>query len=236
MIDAVARIFRIHELRRRILFTAAMLAILQIGAFISVPGVDPTAIQSSAQPTGMFNLIDLFSGGAFRRVSIFALGIMPYISASIILQLLTVVWPYLEEISKSGEEGRKKINQWTRYGTVIITAFQAFMLSFAVGSWTGMGGQPVVPNAGWGFRIMCMLSMTTGTVLIMWMGEQITERGIGNGISLIIFANIVARLPATLAQGVYLIGSGATSFTPMKALGTFVMFELVADSVIREVS
>ncbi len=232
MIDAVARIFRIHELRRRILFTAAMLAILQIGAFISVPGVDPTAIQSSAQPTGMFNLIDLFSGGAFRRVSIFALGIMPYISASIILQLLTVVWPYLEEISKSGEEGRKKINQWTRYGTVIITAFQAFMLSFAVGSWTGMGGQPVVPNAGWGFRIMCMLSMTTGTVLIMWMGEQITERGIGNGISLIIFANIVARLPATLAQGVYLIGSGATSFTPMKALGTFVMFVLVVMGII----
>ncbi|HOE10108.1 MAG TPA: preprotein translocase subunit SecY [bacterium] len=232
MIDQVVRIFRVRELRKRILFTAAMLAILQIGAFISVPGVDPQAIKSVSAPGGMFSLIDLFSGGAFRRVSIFALGIMPYISASIILQLLTVVWPYLEEISKSGEEGRKKINQWTRYGTVLITAFQALMFSVAVGTWTGAGGAPIVPNNGIGFRIMCMFAMTTGTVLIMWMGEQITERGIGNGISLIIFANIVARLPSTVAAGIFYIQSGSTSFTPMKALATLVMFILVVMGIV----
>ncbi|MFH1738651.1 MAG: preprotein translocase subunit SecY [bacterium] len=227
MIDAVVRIFRIAELRRRILFTLAMLAILQMGAFISVPGVDPRALKTVDVPGGVFSLIDLFSGGAFRRVSIFALGIMPYISASIILQLLTVVWPYLEEISKSGEEGRKKINQWTRYGTVLITAFQAFMFSIAVGTWTGAGGAPIVPDNGIAFRLMCMLAMTTGTVLIMWMGEQITERGIGNGISLIIFANIVAQLPSVVAGSVYYIQTGDASFTPMKALATLVMFVLV---------
>ena len=233
MIDAVTRIFRIQELRRRILFTAGMLAILQIGAFISVPGVDPRAIKSMTAPTGVFSLIDLFSGGAFRRVSIFALGIMPYISASIILQLLTVVWPYLEEISKSGEEGRKKINQWTRYGTVLITAFQAFMFSFAVGSWRGADGQPIVPGGGGlSFGLMCVLAMTTGTVLIMWMGEQITERGIGNGISLIIFANIVARMPSVLASSVFYIQAGDPRFTPMKALATFVMFVLVIMGII----
>jgi preprotein translocase subunit SecY len=194
--------------------------------------VDPEAIKTATALGGVFNLIDLFSGGAFRRVSIFALGIMPYISASIILQLLTVVWPYLEEISKSGEEGRKKINQWTRYGTVLITAFQSFMFSFAVASWTGAGGQPIVPNRGLHFSLMCMLSMTTGTILIMWMGEQITERGIGNGISLIIFANIVARLPSVLASAAYYIETGDASFTPMKALATFVMFVLVVMGII----
>ena len=202
MFDAFANIFKIPDLRKRVIFTLSILAVLYIGQYISIPGVNPVELQNTTRTGGaaggLFSLIDLFAGGAFGRVSIFALGIMPYISASIILQLLTVTSPYLEELSKKGEEGRKKINQYTRYGTVVITAFQSFMLSFSLEN-TAVWGD-IVYNPGWGFRIMCMISMTTGTVLLMWLGELITERGIGNGISLIIFANIVNQIPAAVGQ------------------------------------
>lgn len=228
--DALANVFRIPDLRRRVIFTASMLAILQLGAFIPVPGIDASLLRaftsSDTASTGVFNLLDLFTGGAFRRCSVFALGIMPYISASIILQLLTVVSPTLEQISKSGEEGRKKINQWTRYGTVGITFFQAWMLSVAVQTWD-VDGIPLVPNPGMLFHLMCAVGMTTGTMLIMWMGEQITERGIGNGISLIIFANIVNRMPEAVVLGYTYIADNNPRFTALDALATMIVFLIV---------
>ncbi len=232
MIDAVANIFRIPDLRKRVIFTLAILAVLAIGKYIPVPGIDPSSIQERAAggPNSLFNLMDLFAGGAFQYASIFALGIMPYISASIILQLLTVSSPYLEELSKKGEEGRKKINQYTRYLTVGITAFQAFMFSFYLEnpqSWPGL-----VYSPGWGFRIMCMISMTAGTMFIMWMGELITENGIGNGISLIIFANIVARLPQAVNEGYVYLSMEEPSFTPLKALVTFAVLILVIAGIV----
>lgn len=229
ILDALGNVFRIPDLRRRVLFTAAMIALLQFGAFVPIPGVSHLALQSSTPSAGqgVFNLMDLFSGGAFRRCSVFALGIMPYISASIILQLLTVVSPQLEQISKSGEEGRKKITQWTRYGTVGITLFQAFMLSFSIQGWKTGDGIPFILNAGPSFHLLCALAMTTGTMLIMWMGEQITERGVGNGISLIIFANIVNRLPSAAAAGFDYIRTNNPRFTALDALATLVVFLVV---------
>ncbi len=230
--DALGNVFRIPDLRRRVLFTAGMLALLQLGAFIPVAGIDGHALQqmmnqnTASGGASVFNLLDLFSGGAFRRASVFALGIMPYISASIILQLLTVVSPQLEQISKSGEEGRRKINQWTRYGTVAISFFQGAMLSVAVQGW-GTPEFPLVPNPGIMFFFLCGLGMTTGTVIIMWMGEQITERGIGNGISLIIFANIVNRLPQAVARASYYVTNNDPRFTPLTAMGTLVVFLIV---------
>ena len=235
ILDALGNVFRIPDLRRRVIFTASILALLQFGMFVPIPGIDIRALQaftsqSDAMGKGVFNLLDLFSGGAFRQCSVFALGIMPYISASIILQLLTVVSPQLEQISKSGEEGRRKINQWTRYMTVGITIFQAFMLSFAIQSWTApspSGNVPLVVDLGWSFNILCAVAMTTGTMVIMWMGEQITERGIGNGISLIIFANIVNRLPQAVARGFWYISTNNPRFTALDALGTLVIFLII---------
>jgi len=232
MIDAVANIFRIPDLKKRVYFTLAILAVLQIGHFIPIPGINPAQLQNVSRTAGgLYSLLDLFAGGALFRCSVFALGIMPYISASIILQLLTVTSPYLEELSKKGEEGRKKINQYTRYGTVFITAFQAFMLSFSFENVEHWG--PIVYQRGWMFRFLCMVSMTTGTIVIMWMGEQITERGIGNGISLVIFANIVARIPEAVTRGYVLLAEETSSFTPLKALVTFgVLVAVIACIVI----
>ncbi len=232
MLDAFTNIFRIPDLRKRVIFTFAILAILQIGQFITIPGVNPLAIkQNVGSGQGLFSLVDLFAGGAFGNVSIFALGIMPYISASIILQLLTVTSPYLEELSKKGEEGRKKINQYTRYLTVLITLFQSFMLSFSIENPQGMWGD-VVYYPGWGFRMMCMLSMTTGTVIIMWLGEQITEFGIGNGISLVIFANIVAQVPSAVSYAAMLLYQGDPYFTPITALIVFFVLVGVIAAVV----
>src|SRR6185369_5346542 len=183
-----------------VLFTLGMLAVYRVGHHITVPGVNLGALDELARQmqNNMFGLYDMFSGGNLSKVTIFALGIMPYISASIILQLLTVVWPYLEKLSKEGEMGRKKITQYTRYGTVLLSFIQATGIALWLEKTTAPGGAPLVPHPGWAFRLMTVLTLTTGTIFIMWLGEQITERGIGNGISLIIFAGIVVRLPAAI--------------------------------------
>jgi preprotein translocase subunit SecY len=191
----VRNILKIPDLRNRILFMLGLLACYRIGSFIPTPGIDSQALQSFfAQQGGtIFGMFNMFVGGSLSRLSVFALGIMPYITASIILQLLTVVWPYLERLSKEGELGRKKINQYTRYLTVGLSGFQGFFTAVALEQ--TQSTPPIVPHPGWGFRVMTMITLTTGTVLVMWLGEQITERGIGNGISLIIFAGIVVGLP-----------------------------------------
>jgi preprotein translocase subunit SecY len=200
MIGGVQNIAKITELRQRILFTFAMLAVYRVGAFIVTPGIDPAVIKSFFdQMAGtVFGLFSLFSGGALKQLSIFSLGIMPYISASIIFQLLTVVIPQLEALKKEGEQGRKKINQWTRYATIALSMFQSFLIAIALEN--GQFGQGAVVDPGWGFRLMCMITLTSGTAFIMWLGEQITERGIGNGISLIIFAGIIISIPSAIGK------------------------------------
>ncbi len=193
--SSIKNIASIPDLRNRVLFTLGLLAVYRLGAFIPTPGIDHKALEAlfnTASGT-VFGFLDIFSGGNLRRFSIFALGIMPYITASIILQLATVVVPYLEKLSKEGELGRKKITQYTRYLTVVLTLFQGFMTAVALEK-SGGATSSIVLNPGWGFRFMVMITLTTGTAFIMWVGEQITERGIGNGISLIIFAGIVVGL------------------------------------------
>ena len=201
MIDSLKSIFAIPDLRKRMLFTLMILAVYRVGSHIPTPGVNTEALAIlSEQAAGtMFGLYDMFSGGNLSQVTIFALGIMPYISASIILQLLTVVWPYLERLSKEGELGRRKITQYTRYGTILLCVVQAMAISLFLERQTNIaGGLPLVYDPGWGFRLMTVLTLTTGTGFIMWLGEQITERGIGNGMSLIIFAGIVVNLPSAV--------------------------------------
>jgi preprotein translocase subunit SecY len=200
-LNSIKNIASIPDLRRRMLFMLGLLAVYRIGAFIPTPGINHAALENlfNQQAGTIFGFLDIFSGGNLRRFSIFALGIMPYITASIILQLATVVVPYLEKLSKEGELGRKKITQYTRYLTVVLTLFQGFMTAVALEkSGTTGGGMGIVLNPGWGFRFMVMITLTTGTAFIMWVGEQITERGIGNGISLIIFAGIVVGLPTAI--------------------------------------
>ena len=201
MFEGFANASRVPELRKRLGFTAAALAVYRLGVAIPTPGIDGQALaQFFAQArNNIVGLVNLFSGGALERFSIFALGIMPYISASIILQLLTVVIPYLEKLSKEGEMGRRKITQYTRYGTVLLSLVQGFFISVGLESIEAPGGGGVVFQPGWHFRLMTMITLTTGTAFIMWLGEQITERGIGNGISLIIFAGIVAAMPSAAA-------------------------------------
>jgi len=200
--QSFANIFSVPDLRKRVIFTFLLLAVYRLGSHIPTPGVDPAAINAffKSSAGSLFGFLDIFSGGALRRLSVFALGIMPYISASIILQLLTVVWPYLEKLSKEGEMGRKKITQYTRYGTVLLSFIQASGIALWLEKQIAPGGARLVPHPGWGFRLMTILTLTTGTIFIMWLGEQITERGIGNGISLIIFCGIVSRLPTSAGQ------------------------------------
>ena len=200
-IDSVKNLFAIAELRKRVLFTLGLLVVYRIGSHITIPGVNLAALQQLAEQARgtMFGLYDMFSGQNLSQMTIFALGIMPYISASIILQLLTVVWPFLERISKEGELGRRKITQYTRYGTILLAVVQSFGIAIWLERSTQMaGGLPLVYESGWGFRLMTVLTLTTGTTLVMWLGEQITERGIGNGMSLIIYAGIVVGLPAAV--------------------------------------
>jgi len=199
-LQSFANIFNVPDLRKRVLFTLLVLAVYRLGAHVPTPGVDPAAVDEffKASAGSLFGFLDIFSGGALRRLSVFALGIMPYISASIILQLLTVVWPYLEKLSKEGEMGRKKITQYTRYSTVLLSVIQSFGIALWLEKSTTNTGMPLVPDPGWGFVLMTILTLTTGTIFIMWLGEQITERGIGNGISLIIFAGIVVSLPSAI--------------------------------------
>jgi preprotein translocase subunit SecY len=205
VIGGVQNIGRIPELQRRILFTFGMLAVYRVGAHIATPGINPDVIRQFFENVSgtVFGLFNLFSGGALEQLSIFSLGIMPYISASIIFQLLTVVVPSLEQLQKEGEQGRRRITQWTRYTTVVLAMFQSLLISFALEN--GQFGSGAVAEPGWGFRLMCMVTLTSGTAFIMWLGEQVTERGIGNGISLVIFSSIVVRIPAGFGQLVELI-------------------------------
>ena len=225
-------IFKIPELRIRILFTLAMLGVYRIGAHVPTPGINNEELAKFLLEKGgsLLGFLDIFSGGALSRLTIFALGIMPYISASIILQLLTVVIPHLSKLAKEGERGRKKIIQYTRYGTIGIAVVQAF--GIAVGL-EGMNQGAFVLNPGWSFRLMTVITLTAGTAFLMWLGEQITERGIGNGISLIIFAGIVARLPSAVAQTFDLYQVGQLSFVLLVVL-VFVMLAVVAAIVFLE--
>ena len=213
MLEGFANAPRVPELRKRLLFTAAALAVYRLGVWIPTPGIDGRALADYFQQArGLVDLVNAFSGGALQRFSIFALGIMPYISASIILQLLTVVIPHLEKLSKEGELGRRKITQYTRYGTVALALMQSFFISMGLESIQApTGGGGVVFHPGWGFRTMAMITLTTGTAFIMWLGEQITERGIGNGISLIIFAGIVTQLPSAVITTLEMVRVGEMS-------------------------
>jgi len=227
MLDSIKNIFSIPELRRRVIFTLLLLAVYRAGGQIPNPGISSTALAEfwQAQRGTILGFIDLFSGRYMSKMTIFALGIMPYISSSIILQLLQVVWPYLERLSKEGELGRKKITQYTRYGTILICVIQSWGISFFLQSLKSPGGARIVPSPGIGFQLLTVLTLTTGTVFVMWLGEQISERGIGNGISLIIFAGIVARFPAGLNSIFQGLRTG--SWNPIKLIVVGVMVLVV---------
>jgi preprotein translocase subunit SecY len=233
MIEAFKNIFNIPDLRKRVLFTFLMLAVYRVGGHIPVPGVNFQALESlfRQQAGNLLGFLDLFSGGNLRRLTIFALGIMPYISASIILQLLTVIWPYLEKLSKEGEVGRKKIVQYTRYGTVMLSLIQGLGIALWVESLNRAGGGAmIVPNPGWTFRLMTILTLTTGTAFIMWIGEQISERGIGNGISLIIYVGIVAGLPHAIGTLWQDMTTG--SLNPFTVVFLLVMMTAVVGAIV----
>jgi preprotein translocase subunit SecY len=201
--EACANMFRIPDLRKRLLFTLAMLAVYRLGAFLPTPGINTDVLQQlfSQNQGSVLGIIDLFSGGNFRRLTIFALGIMPYITASIILQLMQVVWPYLEKLQKEGELGRRKITQYTRYLTIVLSVVQSLSIAATLEhTGGGPGGAALVYNPGWSFTLMTVLTLTTGSAFIMWLGEQISERGVGNGMSLIIFAGIVVGLPRAVGD------------------------------------
>ena len=202
MASSLKNISKVPELTKRLMFTIGMLAVYRIGIFVSMPGVDRSIMEQYMRTarTGFAGLFDLFSGGAMSQLSVFALGIMPYISASIILQLMAVVVPSLERLQKEGDAGRRKINQYTRYGTVLLSCIQGFAISMWLESLSATAAKGMVLSGGIGFYLLTVLALTTGTSLLMWLGEQITERGIGNGISLIIFAGIVASLPDAVVQ------------------------------------
>jgi len=227
----LADVGKIPELKNRILFTLGMLVVYRLGAHIPVPGIDATVLaqffnQAKGSLLGMF---DMFSGGALSRLTIFALGIMPYISAAIILQLMTVVSPKLEQLKKEGESGRRIITQYTRYGTVVLATFQAIGISIGLESFS-VNGMPVVIDPGIAFRAMTVVTLVAGTVFLMWLGEQITERGIGNGISLIIFSGIVAGLPRAVGGTLELARTG--EYTPFLVLALFAMAILVTGFVV----
>lgn len=235
MLEALKNIFKIPELKKRVLFSLGMLAVYRVGCHIPTPGIDRIALShffKQAQGT-LLGLFDMFSGGALERLSVFALGIMPYISSSIIFQLLTVVVPAIEKLSKEGESGRKKIIQYTRYGTVVLSVVQGLGIAIGLESMRGPAGELVVPNAGWSFRLMTVLTLTAGTAFIMWLGEQMSEKGIGNGISLIIFAGIVAQIPTALGNTVKLLNAGQISlFVIIFVLA--LMFSVIAGIVFVE--
>ena len=234
MASVVANIFKIPDLRKRILFTLVILVIYRVGAHVPIPGINVDALASyftQAQSSGMLDFFDLFSGGAFKRFTIFALGIMPYISSSIIIDLLKVVFPALERLAKEGHEGQKKITQYTRYGTVFLCAAQSFGLTFWMRSMrTSAGGSVVPDDAGIGFVLIAVATITTGTMVLVWLGDIITERGIGNGISLIIMAGIVVRAPNAFASTMKKIGDSGEPIVGIILIGLF--FAVVAASIL----
>ncbi len=234
-----ANIGKVPELRKRLLFTLVMLAVYRVGVFVTIPGVDRNVLRIAVSKGsgGFLGFFNMFSGGAVGNASIFFLGIMPYVSASIILQLLTMVWPPLAELRKEGEAGTRKINQFTRYGAIVLAMFQGFGSAMALEGMNNsdLGGAnlgDVVAHPGWGFRLMSMITFTTGTAFIMWVGEQITERGIGNGISLIIFAGIVDGIPGgvfqyfqTNAGNIQPLNLAAVVFIILASVAVIVFFE-----------
>ncbi len=225
MLEGFQNATKIPELRRRLLFSLAMLIVYRAGVAIPTPGIDKQALAAffeQFQGT-IFGLFNMFSGGALEQFSIFSLGIMPYISASIILQLLTVVFPYLERLSKEGEVGRRKITQYTRYGTIFLSVIQGLMISIGLEGATGPGGEAIVLEPGWAFRLMTVITLTSGTAFIMWLGEQVTERGLGNGISLIIFAGIVSGLPSAVTTTFQYIQEGELGILVVLVLLVFVV-------------
>ena len=234
MSNVIVNIFKIPDLRKRVLFTFFILVIYRIGAHIPIPGINVDALRTyfvEAQTSGILDFFDLFAGGALKRFTLFALGIMPYISASIIIDLLKVVFPALERLAKEGAEGHKKISQYTRYGTVLLCVFQSTALSFWMKTMRTRGGGSVVPeDAGIGFIILAVIAITTGTMVLVWMGEIITERGIGNGISLIIMAGIIVRAPQALAATIKKIGDTGEPIVGIILLGIFLI--VVAASIL----
>jgi preprotein translocase subunit SecY len=214
LLEGLGGVSKIPELQRRILYTFLLLAVYRIGVYIPTPGIDNTALLAFFEQAkgSMFGLMDMFAGGAFSNFSIFALGIMPYISASIILQLLTVAIPHLERLSKEGETGRRKITQYTRYGTVLLSMIQGFGIAYGFQHMNAPSGAPIVLQSGLPFIIMTVITLTSGTAFIMWLGETITEKGIGNGISLIIFAGIVCRMPSAIGGTWSLFSAGELNF------------------------
>src|SRR5438093_9214377 len=213
MFEKLRNIFQVPELKRRILFTLGLFVIYRLGEHVPTPGVNAKALAGAfeSQKGTLFGLYDLFVGGAFSRATIFALGIMPYISSSIILQLLGAVVPYFEKLRKEGEEGQKKLTQITRYGTILISVIQSYAYSVFLVNMGAARGLTVVPDPGFGFTLVTIITQTAGTILVMWLGEKITEHGIGNGISLIIFVNIIGRVPNTVAQAYDSFKGGALS-------------------------
>jgi preprotein translocase subunit SecY len=226
VVETLKNLFAVADLRNRVLFTLGMLAVYRIGNFIPTPGVNSEALKILAEQAqnSMFGLYDMFTGGSLSRVTIFALGVMPYISSSIILQLMTVVWPFLERLSKEGELGRRKITQYTRYLTLLLALVQSLGIAVYLERQTEIaGGLPLVYDPGWGFRLLCMLTLTTGTMFIMWLGEQITERGIGNGMSLIIFAGIVVNFPRVVISTFDQLQTGQIGLLTMAVLMIFMV-------------
>ena len=233
-LQALANLFRIEELRKRVLFTLALLAVYRIGAHIPTPGINSAVLDqifSQAQGTAL-GIFDLFSGGNFRRLTIFALGIMPYITSSIILQLMTVVFPYLERLQKEGELGRRKITQYTRYLTIVLSVIQSLSTASLLQT-QNSGGQALVYHPGWGFTLMTVLTLTTGSAFIMWLGEQISERGIGNGMSLIIFVGIVVGLPRAVLDLYEKFKTGAWGvFTPLAIIALLALMVAVVAFIV----
>ncbi len=223
MIESFRNIFNVPDLRNRILFMFGLLAVYRIGCHIPTPGIDPKALlEFMAQTQGtIFGFVNTFTGGSLKRVAVFSLGIMPYITASIILQLLTVVWPYLEKLSKEGELGRRKITQYTRYGTIVISIIQSMGIAIFLERITTPGGGTLVPHPGAGFVLMTVITLTTGSAVVMWLGEQISERGIGNGISLIIFAGIVVGLVPAIFDTIGRVQAGTLNAIAMVVLVVF---------------
>ena len=233
MDNSLKNIFAITELRNRVLFTLGLLGVYRIGHHIPTPGVNTAALAELARQAQntMFGMYDMFTGGSLSQVTIFALGVMPYISASIILQLLTVVWPYMEKLSKEGELGRRKITQYTRYGTIFLSIVQSMAIAIFLERQTGIaGGLPLVYHPGLAFRLMTILTLTTGTCFVMWLGEQITERGIGNGMSLIIFSGIVVNFPRAALQTFDQLRTGQLGL--IRIVFLLVMMALVVAAII----
>ncbi|MFC1804645.1 preprotein translocase subunit SecY [Candidatus Omnitrophota bacterium] len=237
MISALVNSFKIPDLKKRLLVTGALIAVYRVGCFIPTPGIDGAALAeffariAKTQGGTLFGIINMFSGGAMQRMTIFSLGIMPYISSSIIMQLLTAVIPALEKLAKEGKAGYEKINQYTRYGTIVLAVIQSFFISLWLENPARFEGLKIVMSPGWSFRILTVLTLTTGTIFIMWLGEQIQERGIGNGISLVITAGIISRIPAAINQLFVLISPFSPARRQIQPITLVVMAVLLVGVV-----